>query len=65
MKRFLSPCVRLPRVGIAVGVAASIVLGAVAGLVSTANADLIAMDDFSGYTEAPTSLNGQAVTCPP
>ena len=60
MKRFLSSCACLPRVVLAVGVAASIVLGAVAGLVSTANADLIAMDDFSNYAAAPTSLNGQA-----
>jgi hypothetical protein len=60
MKRFLSSCAQLPRRISAVGVAASILLGAVAGLVSTANADLIAMDDFSNYTAAPTSLNGQA-----
>jgi len=46
MKRFLSSCARLPRRVSAVGVAASIVLGAAAGLVSTANADLIAMDNF-------------------
>lgn len=46
MKRFLSSCACLGRVGLAVGVAASIMLGAVAGLVSTANAGLIAMDDF-------------------
>jgi hypothetical protein len=60
MKRFLSSCARLPRRVSAVGVAASIVLGAVAGLMSTANADLIAMDDFSNYVASPTSLNGQA-----
>ena len=60
MKRFLSSCARLLRRVSAVGVAASIVLGAVAGLVSTANAALIAMDDFSNYVTAPTSLDGQA-----
>ncbi len=60
MKRFLSSCARLSRFVFAVGVAASIVLGAVAGLVSTANAGLIALDNFSDYTAAPTSLNGQA-----
>jgi len=60
MKRFLSSCARLPRFVFAVGVAASILLIAVAGLVSTANAGLIAMDDFSNYIAAPTSLNGQA-----
>lgn len=60
MKRFLSSCARLLRCVSAVGVAASIVLGAVAGLVSTANADLIAMDNFSNYVPGPTSLNGQA-----
>ena len=60
MKRFLSSCAQLPRRISAVGVAASILLIAVAGLVSTANAGLIAMDDFSNYIAAPTSLNGQA-----
>ncbi len=60
MKRFLNSCARLPRRISAVGVAASIVLGTVAGLVSTANAGLIALDNFSDYTAAPTSLNGQA-----
>ncbi|MEI6240408.1 MAG: PEP-CTERM sorting domain-containing protein [Planctomycetia bacterium] len=39
----------------AVGVAALI-----ASLSAPASATLIAMDDFSGYTQAPTSLNGQA-----
>jgi len=48
------------RVVISIGVAAFILLGAVTGLVSTANAGVIAMDDFSNYTPAPTSLNGQA-----
>ena len=60
MKRLLSSCARLPRRVSAVGVAASIVLSVVAGLVTTANAGLIAMDDFSNYIAAPTSLNGQA-----
>ena len=48
------------RAVISIGVAASILLSAVTGLVGTANAGLIAMDDFSGYNNAPTSLNGQA-----
>ena len=60
MKRFLNSCAQVPRRVSAVGVAASIVLSAAAGLVSTANAGLIAMDDFSNYIAAPTSLNGQA-----
>jgi hypothetical protein len=60
MKRFLSSCAQLPRRISAVGVAASILLVAVAELVSTANAGLIALDNFSDYTAAPTSLNGQA-----
>jgi len=55
VKRFLSSCARLPRIVLAVGVAALI-----ASLSAPASATLIAMDDFSGYTEAPTSLNGQA-----
>jgi len=55
VKRFLSSCARLPRIDLAVGVASLI-----ASLSAPASATLIAMDDFSGYTEAPTSLNGQA-----
>ena len=55
MKRFLNSCARLPRVVFAVGVAALI-----ASLSAPASATLIAMDDFTGYTAAPTSLNGQA-----
>jgi len=55
MKRFLSSCARLPRVVFSVGVAALI-----ASLSAPASATLIAKDDFTGYTEAPTSLNGQA-----
>ena len=50
-----SSSARLPRGVFAVGVAALI-----ASLSAPASATLIAMDDFSGYTQATTSLNGQA-----
>jgi hypothetical protein len=60
MRRQTVPFAIIRRAVISTGVTAAILLGAVTELVGAANAGMIAMDDFSSYTPAPTSLNGQA-----
>ena len=60
MRRHTVPFAFIRCAVISIGVTAAILLGAVTELVGTANAGMIAMDDFSSYNPAPTSLNGQA-----
>jgi len=60
MQKYTVSFALIRRAVISIGVTAAILPGAVTELVGTANAGMIAMDDFSNYNPAPTSLNGQA-----